>query len=61
MRQASFHKLIQSALRDHYAAVMAEPIPRQWLDVLNRLAEQEPKARQVQSEPERHLGNSLSS
>lgn len=44
VRQASFHELIQRALRDHYAAVMAEPIPRQWLDVLNRLAQQEREA-----------------
>ena len=43
VRQASFHQLIRRALRDHYAAVMAEPIPRQWLDMLNRLPEEEPK------------------
>jgi len=60
VRQASFHKLIQSALRDHYAAVMAEPIPRQWLDVINRLTEEEPKAREGQSEHQRQLDNSLS-
>jgi len=60
VRQASFHRLIQQALRDHYAAVMAEPIPRQWLDVLNRLAEEEPKTRRAQNPRQRQLGNSLS-
>jgi len=53
VRQASFHKLIRCALRDHYAAVMAEPIPQRWLDVLNRLAEDEPKPRQAQAKPDR--------
>jgi hypothetical protein len=49
VRQASVHKLIRRALRDHYAAVMAEPIPQHWVDMLNRLAEQEPKTRRAQS------------
>ena len=44
MREASFHKLIRRALRDHYAAVMAEPIPQQWIEMLNRLADEERKS-----------------
>jgi hypothetical protein len=60
VRQASVHKLIRRALRDHYAAVMAEPIPQHWVDMLNRLAEQGPKTRQAQSKQDREFGNSMS-
>jgi hypothetical protein len=60
VRQACVHELIRRALRDHYAAVMAEPIPQLWVDMLNRLAEQEPKRRQAQSKQDREFGNSMS-
>ena len=59
MRQASFHKLIRSALRDHYAAVMAEPIPQAWVDMLNRLAEGEPKPHSAPAKHDRAFGKSL--
>ncbi|HET6926293.1 MAG TPA: NepR family anti-sigma factor [Hyphomicrobiaceae bacterium] len=60
MRQASVHKLIRRALRDHYAAVVAEPIPQRWVDLLNRLAEQEPKLRQAPAKRDREFGPSMS-
>lgn len=56
----SVHKLIRRALRDHYAAVMAEPIPQHWVDMLNRLAERESKTRQAQTKQDPEFGNSLS-
>jgi hypothetical protein len=60
VRQASFHKLIRRALRDHFAAVMAEPIPQRWVDLLNRLAEQEPNPRQAPAKRDRELGHPIS-
>lgn len=60
VREVSVHKLIRRALRDHYAAVMAEPIPQHWVDMLNRLAERESKTRQKQTKQDPEFGNSLS-
>jgi Anti-sigma factor NepR len=60
VRQASFQNLIRRALRDHYAAVMAEPIPQRWVDLLNRLAEEERSARQAPAKRDRGFGHSMS-
>ena len=60
VREVSVHKLIRRALRDHYAAVMAEPIPQHWVDMLNRLAERESKTRQAPTKQDPEFGNSMS-
>ena len=60
VREVSVHKLIRRALRDHYAAVMAEPIPQHWVDMLNRLAERELKTRQAPTKQDPEFGNSMS-
>ena len=60
MRQASIHNLIRRALRDHYAAVMAEPIPQRWVELLNCLAEQEPNSHQAAAKRDRELGQPMS-
>jgi hypothetical protein len=60
VRQASFHNLIRCALRDHYAAVMAEPIPQAWLEIINRLAEAQPKPHPAPAKHDRAFGKSLS-
>jgi hypothetical protein len=60
VRQASIHELIRRALRDHYTAVLAEPIPQHWVDMLNRLAEQEPKTRQAPAKQDREFDRSMS-
>jgi hypothetical protein len=39
---------------------MAEPIPQRWVDLLNRLAEQEPNPRQAPAKRDRELGHPIS-
>jgi hypothetical protein len=41
MRQASCAEMIRSALRDQYDAVLTEPLPRRWVDLINSLDQQE--------------------
>jgi Anti-sigma factor NepR len=41
MRQASCVEMIRCALRDHYDAVLTEPLPRRWVDLIDSLDQQE--------------------
>jgi hypothetical protein len=41
VRQASCAEIIRCALRDHYDAVLTEPLPRRWVDLINSLDQQE--------------------
>lgn len=41
MRQASCVEMIRCALRDHYDAMLTEPLPRRWVDLINSLDQQE--------------------
>jgi Anti-sigma factor NepR len=47
MRQASCAEMIRSALRGQYDAVLTEPLPRRWVDLINRLDQQDRQARQL--------------
>jgi hypothetical protein len=47
MRQASCTEMIRCALRDQYDAVLTEPLPRRWVDLINSLDQQERQARQL--------------
>jgi hypothetical protein len=37
VRQTAFAELIRRALRDQYDAVLAEPLPQHWLELINGL------------------------
>lgn len=52
MRQASIAEMIRRALRDHYDAVLTEPLPKRWVDLINRLDQQEGQARQTKADPD---------
>ena len=52
MRQASIAEMIRRALRDQYDAVLTEPLPKRWVDLINRLDQQEGQVRQPKAEPD---------
>jgi hypothetical protein len=52
MRQASITEMIRRSLRDQYDAVLTEPLPRRWVDLINRLGQQEGKAPQPKADPD---------
>ena len=37
VRQTAFAEMIRRALRDQYDAVLAEPLPQRWLELINGL------------------------
>jgi hypothetical protein len=50
MRQASITEMIRRGLRDKYDAVLTEPLPTRWVDLINRLGQQEGQAPQSKAE-----------
>ena len=50
MRQTAFAEMIRRALRDQYDAVLAEPLPQRWLELINGLWAVEGQARLEQAE-----------
>jgi hypothetical protein len=38
VRQPTFAEIIRRALREQYDAVLAEPLPQRWLELINGLA-----------------------
>ena len=52
MRQVSITEMIRRSLRDQYDAVLTEPLPRRWVDLINRLGQQEGKAPQPKADPD---------
>jgi hypothetical protein len=52
MRQASISEMIRRGLRDQYDAVLTEPLPTRWVDLINRLGQQEGQAPQNKAEPD---------
>ena len=52
MRHAAVAEMIRRALRDQYEAVLTEPLPKRWIDLINRLDQQEGQARQPKADPD---------
>jgi hypothetical protein len=52
MRQASIAEMIRRGLRDQYDAVLTEPLPTRWVDLINRLGQQEGQAPQTKADPD---------
>jgi hypothetical protein len=50
MRQAWFAKMVRCALRDQYDAVLTEPLPTRWVDLINSLDQKERQTRQPKAE-----------
>ena len=50
MRQTAFAEMIRRALRDQYDAVLAEPLPQRWLELINGLCAVEGHERLEQAE-----------
>ena len=48
VRQPSFVEILRRALRDHYDAVLAEPMPQRCVDLMKQLREGE---RQTAAQP----------
>ena len=47
MRQASCAEMIRCALRDQYDAVLTEPLPKSWVDLINSLDQREGQTRRL--------------
>ena len=54
MRQTAFAEMIRRALRDQYDAVLAEPLPQRWLELINGLCAVEGHVRLEQAEQDRN-------
>jgi hypothetical protein len=50
MRQVSFAEMVRCALRDQNNAVLTEPLPTRWIDLINSLDQQERQTRQSKAE-----------
>jgi hypothetical protein len=60
VRQAAFAELIRRALRDQYDAVLAEPLPQHWLELINGLGAVEGHVRLEQAEQDRNPSPAVS-
>jgi hypothetical protein len=47
MRQASCAEMIRCALRDQYDAVLTEPLPKSWVDLIYSLDQREGQTRRL--------------
>ena len=50
MPQASCAEMIRCALRDQYDAVLTEPLPKSWVDLINNLDQRERQTRRLDRE-----------
>jgi hypothetical protein len=47
MRQAPIAEMIRRALRNQYDAVLTEPLPKRWVDLITSLDHQERQSRRL--------------